>query len=835
MNMHFRFIIEEIRHSGKQSVTFILCVALSLATLTALNSFKRNVYQSLVGEARILHGADIVIHSHHPISESVIREVDQYQQENRLSSLKTYEFYSVVRPDDKETSLFSSIKVVDSGYPHYGTVKLLSGRDLQQVLQPGKIVVAQALLDRLGVTTGSYLHIGNAVLEISDVVLYESARPVAFFSFGPRIFVSSSDIDKLGLMGMGSRAEYEILLKINSLEEVGSIHRQIKQRALSGQERVETAQEARSGIKRFFDNLLFFLSFISIFTLLLSGIGMQGALSAMFRQKQKTIAVVKALGSSYRFLLGHYLAIVLLLGFTGSVCGLVMGTAIKQFFPLLFHELLPDNIGLALSLYDIAQSLSIGLIVVTLFTFLPLYQLSQVKPVEIFRSEKPLRSPNKTRYIIMGLGGLFLLLLVVKQLEDVKTGIIFSAGLLTVIAVITFVTMLILKLIRRIPVSNLALRQAMRSLFRTGNATRSIIVTLTSALTVLLTIFLLKLNLFATFVDSYPEDAPNLFCLDIQKDQKDLFYSLVGSSDPLFPVIRARLLSVNGTPIDQELEKKRKSDNLGREFNLTYREDLLKDEIIVKGDALFGSGDMEEGVVPVSILDTIGDIGKFSINDRLLFNIQGVQIDAQVVSIRTRTQSKLSPFFYFVFEPQVLESAPQTLFAALHVQKELIPEMITTIVTKMPHVSTINVSELALQFGALLSRLSGVITFFASFSIAAGCLILVSSIFATHMERVKEVVFYKVLGGKSRFVFLVVTYENMIVGVISSIMALVLANISCWLLCKYVFEITYQSYFQLMVITILLTVLMVVGIALVSSMRIIKKKPVTYLRQYNGA
>jgi putative ABC transport system permease protein len=143
MNMHFRFIIEEIRHSGKQSVTFILCVALSLATLTALNSFKRNVYQSLVGEARILHGADIVIHSHHPISESVIREVDQYQQENRLSSLKTYEFYSVVRPDDKETSLFSSIKVVDSGYPHYGTVKLLSGRDLQQVLQPGKIVVAR--------------------------------------------------------------------------------------------------------------------------------------------------------------------------------------------------------------------------------------------------------------------------------------------------------------------------------------------------------------------------------------------------------------------------------------------------------------------------------------------------------------------------------------------------------------------------------------------------------------------------------------------------------------------------------------------------------------------
>lgn len=835
MNVHLRFIFAEIRHSGKQAVTFVLCVALSLATLTALNSFKRNVYQSLVGEARTLHGADIIIHSHHPIPEVLTRAVDRYEEENRLSSLRTYEFYSVVRPVDRETSLFSNIKVVDSGYPHYGSVKLLSGRALQEVLQAGKIVVAQEVLDRLGAAVGTNLHIGSAVLEISDVVLSESARPVAFFSFGPRVFVSSGDRDRLGLMGKGSRAEFEILLKVDNPEDISLIHRELEQYARPGQERVETARNARSGIKRFFDNLLFFLSFISIFTLLLSGIGMQGALSAIFREKQKTIAVAKALGSSYRFLLGHYLIIVLILGFSGTVCGLVLGTAVKGFFPVLFHELLPDSIGLSLSLLDVAESLILGLIVVTLFTFLPLYQLSGVKPVEIFRSDKPLRSPNKTRYLIMGLGGLFLLLLVVRQLEDVKTGIIFSAGLLGLIVVITLVTMLVLKLIRRLPVSHLALRQAIRSLFRTGNATRSIIVTLTSALSVLLTIFILKLNLFATFVDSYPEDAPNLFCLDIQKDQKELFYSLVDSPAPLFPVIRARLLSINGTPIDREQERNRKSDNLGREFNLTYRDHLLKDELIVKGASLFGSRELPSGVVPVSILDTIGDIGRFSIGDRLLFNIQGVQVDAQIVSIRTRTQSKLSPFFYFVFEPQVLESAPQTLFAALHVQKELIPEMITKIVTKMPHVSTVNVSEMALQFGALINRLSGVITFFASFSIAAGCLILVSAILATHMERVREVVFYKVLGGKSSFVLLVVTFENMIVGIISSCMALVLANISSWLLCRYVFEITYRSHLPLTIITVLLTVMMVVAIALVSSIRIIREKPVVYLRQYNGA
>lgn len=834
MNVHLRFIYNEIRYSGKQSVTFILCVALSLTTLAALNSFKRNVYNSLVGEAQVLHGADIVIHSHHPISDGVTQAVREYEQQKRLSSIKTYEFYSVVRPADKQASLFSNIKIVEPGYPHYGVISLLSGRPFEEVLEPGKIIVAQDVLDRLDITVGSGLHIGNTVMEIADVVLYESARPVSFFSFGPRIFVPSDNREELGLMGMGSRAEYEILIKTGQPEDVASIFPQLEKEIQPGQERIETARTARSGVKRFFDNLLFFLSLISILTLLLSGIGMQGALSAMLRHKHKTIAVIKALGCSYRFLFLHYLVIVLILGFSGSVCGLVMAAGIKQFFPALFAGLLPENIGFALSLYDIGESLVIGLLVVGLFTFLPLYKLNEVKPSEIFRSDRFGGRITKTRAVIAGLGGLFFLLLVVRQLEDVKIGIIFFTGLVVVIALITILTTFLLRSLQRLRISHLAVRQAIKSLFRPGNATKSIIVTLTSALSVLLTIFLLKLNLFATFIESYPEDAPNLFCLDIQKDQQEQFHTLVGTSVPLFPVIRARLLSVNGKPIDQEQERKRKRDNLGREFNLTYRDHLLADEAILKGDTIFGINDMPTDVVPVSILDTIGDIGKFSIGDRLLFNIQGVPLDAQVVSIRSRTKSKLSPFFYFVFEPEVLESAPQTLFAALHVPKALIAEMITTIVVEMPHVSTVNVSEITLQFGALMTRLSAIISFFASFSIAAGCLILISAIFSTYIERVREVVFYKVLGSKSFFVWNVVIFENMLVGLISSLMALVLASFSCWLLCKYMFEITYTLYLHLTIFTVLITILTVVSLAMISSIQIIRQKPVAYLRQYNG-
>ena len=52
MMIHFRFLLEELRYGGKQVITFVICVALSIATLTALNSFRRDVHGSLIDEAR---------------------------------------------------------------------------------------------------------------------------------------------------------------------------------------------------------------------------------------------------------------------------------------------------------------------------------------------------------------------------------------------------------------------------------------------------------------------------------------------------------------------------------------------------------------------------------------------------------------------------------------------------------------------------------------------------------------------------------------------------------------------------------------------------------------
>ncbi len=832
--IHPRFFLAELRHGGAQALTFICCVALSIATLVALNSFRADVQRSLLSDAQVLHGGDVIIHGHHPPGDRLLQAVAELVEQGAAQSARTYEFNSVIRSEAGNTSLLVSVLAVDRRYPLYGAVELISGGDFDEVLQDGRVIVAPDVLQRLAVSVGDSLRIGDLTVTIADVLAHDPSRPVTIFALGPRIFATETDLATMGLLGTGSRSHYEVLIKLTDPRQAAAIAEQLQQTVDTGQERIETAATARSQVKRFFDNLLFFLSFISIFTLLLSGIGMQSSLSALLRQKHYTIAVSKTIGATSRFLFVHYLAVTLLLGLIGSLAGVGAGLLVKRAFPFLFGDLVPPGTVLGVGMVDIGEGMLIGLLVVVLFSSLPLYRIGTIRPVALLRHEANGRVGRPVSYLLASLVLLFLGLLVIRQLDDVKTGLLFMVASLSFIAVVFLLSTGLLKLLARLKIPSLALRQAQRSLFRPGNATRSIVVTLTSALAVLLTIFLLEFNLVNSFITSYPKDAPNLFCLDIQYDQRETFFSLIGEEVELFPVVRGRLLAINGEPIDYERENQRRSDSLAREFNLTYRTTLLDDERITRGGRLFDQSRVPAGVAEVSVLDTIAEIGDIRIGDRLEFTVQGLPLSAEVTSIRTRTKSKLYPFFYFVFTEEDLADAPHTLFAALHLERERIAETITRIVAALPNVSTINVAETAVRLGDLIGRLAGIITFFALFSMAAGAFILIGSVLATRLERIRDSSYYKIVGANNWFVLRITIYENLLLGGLSSILATGLGIGVSWLLCRIYFDIVFQLHLPAALVTILATCAAVVAVGLLSSLSIVRQKPITFLHRQSS-
>jgi putative ABC transport system permease protein len=214
-----------------------------------------------------------------------------------------------------------------------------------------------------------------------------------------------------------------------------------------------------------------------------------------------------------------------------------------------------------------------------------------------------------------------------------------------------------------------------------------------------------------------------------------------------------------------------------------------------------------------------------------MFRIQGVPLQATVTSIRTRTKASLRPFFYFVFPPEVLNDAPQTIFTALRVPKDRIGALQNAVVGRFPNVTVIDVTETIRIISEVLRKLSAIIRFFMSMSIAAGTLIIISSLLATRFARVREGVYYKVLGARGVFVLKVFTLENILIGLISAGVALVLAQTGSLIVSKTVLDIRYEPFWRAGGMMVAATAAFVFLIGLISSVSIVKKRPVIFLRE----
>ncbi|MGD8946964.1 MAG: FtsX-like permease family protein, partial [Desulfobacterales bacterium] len=322
--------------------------------------------------------------------------------------------------------------------------------------------------------------------------------------------------------------------------------------------------------------------------------------------------------------------------------------------------------------------------------------------------------------------------------------------------------------------------------------------------------------------------APNLFFLDIQPSQLERFSKTLGMPTEYYPIVRAKILSINGNKVDRKQQRRRRGDNLARTFNLTYRDYLLEDEVIVKGSSLHRS---DWGDLQVSVMDTVAKIQSMKIGDRITFKIQGVPLQAKISSIRSRTRESIRPFFYFVFPPGTLQNAPQTIFTALRIEKDRVASLQTKIVETFPNVSAIDVTSTLSFFTNIMKKLSLIIRFFAGFSIVAGILIILSSVLATRFARIQEAVYYKILGARSRFVVKVFTLENMLLGLVSAALALIISQAGSWLICSQVFDIAYRPLVAKCALLIGGTVLLVVAVGLIPSISIMRKKPIVFLRE----
>jgi putative ABC transport system permease protein len=75
------------------------------------------------------------------------------------------------------------------------------------------------------------------------------------------------------------------------------------------------------------------------------------------------------------------------------------------------------------------------------------------------------------------------------------------------------------------------------------------------------------------------------------------------------------------------------------------------------------------------------------------------------------------------------------------------------------------------------------------------------------------------------------TLENLVLGLVSATLALLISQVGSWLICLKVLHITYRPFILESILLIVATALLVTTVGLLPSISILRKKPVVFLRE----
>lgn len=854
-----RMLGREFRASWKRLALLVLCIAASVGGLVAVKSFSVSLRRTIQVEARTLLAADLSLRSNRPFGAVEQSALDSLRSQGAQVA-PSVEFVSMARavpkqPDGDKAKgaggvLLVEARAVGAGYPFYGEVLVKGNAPFRHLLRDDTVLVQPALLQHLGLEVGDSLRLGNKTFRIAGELVKEPDSPVQLMNIGPRVLMTEAGGAATGLITPTSRVRYAALIKLPSggppqASDVGMVTQTLKAALAGGKSfaTVASFDEAQPQVTRFLSQLTNYLNLTGLVALLLGGIGVAGAIRVFMTQKLDTLAVLKCLGATSSQLLAVYLTQALALGLIGSAVGVALGTVTQYVLAWLLEEWLPVSLSFTLSGVAVLEGTALGAVVTLWFALPPLLMVRRVPPARVFRrtveSESVAMGPPWRRRLVSSLqtlsGVMLLGTLAWWQTGHWRITWIFTVALAGTGLALLLGSQGMLWALRRAPrPPAFVWRQGLAALYRPGNQTGVAVTSLGLSMLLLLAVFLIQKDLLRQVSRASSPDQPNLFFLDIQREQRRPFLEIVtraGYPTPeLVPVVRGRIVALNGQRVD--LESMPDGDRkriLTFEYAFTYRGTLQPGEHILAGR--FAPDPAITGP-QVSVAEWwMREMG-MKLGDTVTVDIQGVSIQATITSIRDIDWANRRANFSFVYLPGVLEEAPQIYITGLRVLEEAERvELQRRVVAGLPNVTGFDVDTVFKLVQQILDRIALVIQFMAAFSLIVGLVILLGAIATTKYQRLREAVLLKTLGATRGMVARILATEYVLLGALAGLIGAAAAAALSYGLVTWVFEghwfLALPSYLAAWSISVVL----VTATGVLSSADVLLQKPLEVLRE----
>jgi putative ABC transport system permease protein len=807
-------------------LVLLAAVALAVGALTAVGFLTDRIGKAVARQANEVLAADIRLRSQAPIQQ----EWKDRATDRGLKTAETQRFPSVVFAGD--LSALATILAVGENYPLRGEVRVsdtLFGeqRSVTGIPPRGEIWADSALLARLEADVGDEVQIGASDLKISAVLTYRPDQSMGFASLAPSVLVNLDDVPATGLISEGSRVAYNLLVagEEEAVAEFNEAIRKDLPDALRIRDREESSERAYNAA----DRAQRFLSLTAVISLLLSAVAIAMSARRFAHRRMDTVALMKSLGATQRFVISVALVQLMLLGIIGVVLGSLVGFAAEEGLSWVLADIIASDLPDP-GLMPVVLGCGSALVLLAGFALPSLIQLRNTPPLRVLRHD--MMPPAPSRLLVGGLSLASVALLLYRSVGDPLMLLILLSGIVVIAGALYLVGRGLVAVMGRFRSGvGVAWRYGLANVARRGRASAVQVVAFGLGITVLLLLTIVRSDLLEGWRQTIDDDAPNHFMINVQPHERESVASIftaAGLDAPEFvPLVRARMATINGEDVEtREYPTPDGSWLANREANLSWTAELSSSNEIVEGE--WWPADYS-GRPLVSVEEEAAREAGLAIGDRLVFAIAGQELEVEIASTRRINWDSFQPNFFMVMSPGALDSMPTTYISSTRIE-DTEQGVLVTLVRSHPSISVIDIDAILQQVRGIIDKASLAVQAVFFFTLAAGIAVLFAAVQATIDERRFESAMLRALGARRRTVFSGVMAEFAALGVAAGVLASVGASILAAIVAVQLFELPYSFNPLLWVAGVAAGVIVVCTSGLVAARSAINAPPVAVLR-----
>jgi len=787
VKLAFKLFSREFRR-GELTIIFA-AIALAVLTVFSLSSITERISLNIEQKSSDFIAADRRLSSNHAFEPEILETAKQHD----LETAQMLFFDSMLFAN--EELVLGSVKAITNAYPLRGkvTIKdnlLAQAYEVDGGPEVGSVWLSEGLFYTLDVNVGDEVELGAGIFLISKVLVSEPDAPFFSLSGNKRVLLSYDDIPTTKAVQAGSRVFHRLLFA-GTEQEISSYYTWLKP-LLKNNQNWEGIKDRQSPLGNNLDRAERFLLLAGLFGIMLAAVAMAVSAKRYCERQYDPVAMMKTLGGSRKTIRNIFLLHLTLVTTFSIIAGLALGFVLQNIGAGYLAQFMGTELPQS-GFRPWLLSTFIGVVCALMFSLKPLLDLFDIPPLRVLRRNLGDTLALSRIHIAVSLMTIFVLMWLFSG-EIVTTLILFGSTLL-VIAILFGISRLFFAAGRRLglsPGSSWSL--AIATLQKRANANSIQLISFALAIKLMLFLVVLKNDMISDWQMQIPEDAPNMFIINIAEQEvapiKQFFHENDIPHEDFYPVFSARVDAVNGEEFARRISKQEGEEKdedarkgVNREPNLTWLDSLPEGNEITEGQWFSGGDEIE-----VSVFDGWKDTLDLKLGDTLTILVNEEKFNVKVTSFRSVDWGTIKPNFVMILSPNIAGEVPVTYFSAAQLQDSHTKD-ISQLLQRYPTISMIDIKAQIEQAQSIISQVTLAIGFVLSIVLVSGALVLVSQVQASLAERMQEVVILRTLGARGRLIKLATLYEFLLLGAISGLVAAMVSDIALLVIQQQLFNI----------------------------------------------